>query len=296
MAKPTATESPRKRRCLKAQAPACTPLLVTIRLYNTLSGKPEPVTPGPNGELGLYVCGPTVYDYAHIGHMRSALTYDVLVRQLRERALAVRYVRNITDVGDTIDKRAQARGQTSAQTARHFEDAYLEDTRRLSLIEPDSQPRVTDNIDAIIALIERLIAQRVGVRVRGRRVLQVQAFPAIRKALASQAPTSSTARVAVSTTKSKRKRDPLDFALWKGREPASPRGTARGAGAGPAGTSSARRWRMQYLGETFDIHGGGLDLIFPHHENEIAQAKPRPASSSRGSGCTAASSRSTARR
>jgi cysteinyl-tRNA synthetase len=259
---------------LKARSAACTPLSVTIRLHNTLSGKPEPVTPDANGELGLYVCGLTVYDYAHVGNIRSALTYDILVRHLRERAIRVRYVRNITDVEDKIAKRAKERGQTPEEVARFYEAAYREDTQRLSLLVPDAEPRVSENMDSIRELIARLIERGAAYASDGDVYFSVQAFPGYGKlSHRKQADLEYGASGRLDDDEIKRKRHPADFALWKSSrdgEPAweSPWGMGR-----PGWHIECSAMSMRELGESFALHGGGLDLVFPHHENENAQAE-----------------------
>jgi cysteinyl-tRNA synthetase len=247
---------------------------VTIRLHNTLSGKPEPVTPDDDGELGLYVCGLTVYDYAHVGNIRSALTYDILVRHLRERGIRVRYVRNVTDVEDKIAKRAKERGQTPEEVARFYEAAYREDTQRLSLLVPDAEPRVSENLDAIRALIARLIERGAAYAADGDVYFSVQAFPAYGKlSHRKQADLEYGASGRLDDDEVKRKRHPADLALWKSSragEPAweSPWGMGR-----PGWHIECSAMSMQELGESFALHGGGLDLVFPHHENENAQAE-----------------------
>jgi cysteinyl-tRNA synthetase len=259
---------------LKATSATCTQLVVTIRLYNTQSGKLEPVVPGASGAIGLYVCGPTVYDHAHIGHMRSALTYDVLVRYLRFRDLPVRFVRNITDIDDKILKRAAERGQTPAELARTYERSYCEDTQRLSLLEPDAQPRVSESLDAIRALIARLI-DKGAAYVSGADVyFSVQAFPDYGKlSHRKQADLEYGASGRLDDDEAKRKRHPADFALWKGGRAGevaweSPWGPGR-----PGWHIECSAMALEHLGETFELHGGGLDLVFPHHENEIAQSE-----------------------
>jgi cysteinyl-tRNA synthetase len=247
---------------------------VTIRLHSTLSGRLETLEPDASGTVGLYVCGPTVYDYAHVGHMRSALTYDVLVRHLRERDIRVRFVRNITDIDDKILKRAAERGEAPAELARRFETAYLEDTQRLSLIVPDEQPRVSDNLDAIRALITRLIDKGAAYASQGDVYFSVQAFPEYGKlSHRKQADLEYGASGRLDDEETQRKRHPADFALWKSCKPGelsweSPWGPGR-----PGWHIECSAMSMRFLGESFDIHGGGLDLVFPHHENEVAQSE-----------------------
>lgn len=247
---------------------------MTLHLYDTLSAKVQALTPIDPGHVKLYVCGPTVYDYAHVGHMRSALTYDFLVRHLRERGLRVRYVRNVTDVDDKILKRAAERNESPETLARRFEGAYQEDVARLGLLAPDAEPRVSEHLPSILALIERLIAKEAAYASQGDVYFNVSAFAEYGKlSHRKQADLDYGASGRLDDEEVQRKRHPADFALWKAAKSGevswdSPWGKGR-----PGWHIECSAMGMQQLGDSFDIHGGGLDLVFPHHENEIAQSE-----------------------
>ena len=187
---------------------------MSLRLHNTLSGHVEPLTPQEPGHFKIYVCGPTVYDYSHMGHMRSALTYDVLVRHLRQQGKRVTFVRNITDVDDKILARAKERGETPSQLARRFEDAYHEDTQALRMIKPDSEPRVSDHIPEIIALIEKLIARDAAYASQGDVYFSVASFPEYGKLSHRKLEDLELGRSGrLDDQELTRKRHPADFAL-----------------------------------------------------------------------------------
>ncbi|MFI5309486.1 MAG: class I tRNA ligase family protein, partial [Polyangiales bacterium] len=245
---------------------------MAIRLHNTLSGRLEPVEADASGGLSLYVCGPTVYEHAHVGHMRSALTYDVLVRHLRSSGLRVKFVRNVTDVEDKIMKRAAERGETPEQLSRRYEQSYHEDTGRLGLVAPDIEPRVSEHMDEIRALIARLIDKGAAYASEGDVYFSVQAFPQYGKlSHRKQADLEYGASGRLDDEELRRKRHPADFALWKRAEPGEPATWESPWGPGrPGWHIECSAMSMRYLGESFDLHGGGLDLVFPHHENEIA--------------------------
>jgi len=249
-----------------------------LQLHDTLSDKVKPLRTREPGRVGIYVCGPTVYDYAHIGHMRSALTYDVLVRYLRECGHTVRYVRNVTDIDDKILARAAEQGKLPLELARHFEQAYREDVTRMGMLEPDVEPRVSEHLPQICALIERLIDKGAAYASDGDVYFSVEAFPRYGQ-LSHRKPGDIALGASGRTDESeqKRKRHPADFALWKGAREGdkvdetcwqSPFGPGR-----PGWHIECSAMSMEYLGESFDVHGGGLDLVFPHHENEIAQSE-----------------------
>jgi cysteinyl-tRNA synthetase len=245
-----------------------------IRLHNTMTGKLEPLVPDANGRIGIYVCGPTVYDHAHIGHMRSWLTYDVLVRHLRERGQHVFYVRNITDIDDKIVKRAAERGEAPQELSRRYEQALHEDTARLGLLVPDQQPRVSDHLPEIRALIERLLRKGAAYVADGDVYFSVQAFPDYGKlSHRKQADLEYGASGRLDESERHRKRHPADFALWKGAGPGEPGWDSPWGHGRPGWHIECSAMCMRHLGETFELHGGGLDLVFPHHENEIAQSE-----------------------
>jgi len=243
---------------------------VALRIYNTLTRRKEEFAPLSPPEVRIYVCGVTVYDLSHIGHGRSALVFDVIRRYLQFKGYKVRFVRNFTDIDDKIIKRARGEGVSPGEVAERYIQAYRKDMEALGIQPGDVEPKATDHVDQMIELIERLLARGVAYRVDGDVYYEVQRFPRygslsgknIEELLAG-------ARVEVD----RRKRHPLDFALWKAskeHEPAweSPWGAGR-----PGWHIECSAMSIHYLGESFDIHGGGEDLIFPHHENEIAQSE-----------------------
>ena len=240
-----------------------------LKVFNTLTGQKELFDPLAPGQVRMYVCGVTVYDDCHLGHARSAVVFDVIRRHLEYRGFNVTFVKNFTDVDDKIINRANQLGiPWQAVTSRYIE-AYYRDMQRLGVRSATVEPKATEHMEDIIRLMCALIEKGVAYRVNGDVYFEVQKFPAYgglskRKLDEMQAG----ARVEVD----ERKRHPMDFALWKGAkadEPAwdSPWGPGR-----PGWHIECSAMAIRHLGETFDIHGGGQDLIFPHHENEIAQS------------------------
>ncbi|MCA9531958.1 MAG: cysteine--tRNA ligase [Myxococcales bacterium] len=247
---------------------------MALRLHNTLSGKKEPFTPREPEHARIYVCGPTVYDYAHLGHARSNIVYDVLVRHLRASGMRVTFVRNVTDVDDKILKRAAERGEPPSALAARFTDAYQEDMRRLCNLDPDVEPKVSEHFDTIVDLIARLVDGGHAYAADGDVYFSVESFPEYGKLShrnLDQLEAGASGRLDAGQTA--RKRHPADFALWKGAaddEPGWPSPWGRGR---PGWHIECSAMSMAHLGETLDLHGGGLDLVFPHHENEIAQSE-----------------------
>jgi cysteinyl-tRNA synthetase len=245
-----------------------------IRLYNTLTQSVEPLVPMQPGEIRLYGCGLTTYDHAHIGHARANAAYDVLVRFLRARGFRVTYVRNITDVDDKILKRAGERGEDPLAFSQRMAKVNDEELASVGCMAPDNAPKVSEHMPEILALIEALIAKGVAYVAKtdvGQDVyFAVRSFPDYGKLSKRKLDDLlAGARVDVGETK----RDPLDFALWKGDDTASfgwpsPWGKGR-----PGWHIECSAMAAKYLGPHFDIHCGGSDLIFPHHENEIAQSE-----------------------
>jgi cysteinyl-tRNA synthetase len=241
-----------------------------IKVHDTLTRKKVELQPVEPGHVKLYACGPTVYGYIHLGNARPVVAYDVVARHLRARGLRVTYVRNITDVDDKIIRRANELGEAPTQLAARFADIFHEDVAQLCCVPPDIEPTVTGTIPEIITLIEKLIANGVAYESEGDVYFSVQNFPPYGEL--SHQPLDELqagARVEVG----EKKRAPLDFALWKAAKPGEPSWPSPW-GAGRPGwhiECSAMAWR--HLGETFDLHGGGVDLIFPHHENERAQSQ-----------------------
>ncbi|TDX30942.1 cysteinyl-tRNA synthetase [Modicisalibacter xianhensis] len=242
-----------------------------MQIYNTLTRRKEPFSPIEPGKVRMYVCGITVYDYCHIGHARVMVAFDVITRYLRERGYDVTYVRNITDIDDKILKRADENGETIVSLTERMIAAMHEDEGRLGVLRPDHEPRATAHIDDIIAMIERLIAREYAYRAdNGDVYYRVRKFTDYGKLNNRNLDEMRAgARVEVDT----HKEDPLDFVLWKAAKPdeaswPSPWGNGR-----PGWHIECSAMSTCCLGETFDIHGGGPDLTFPHHENEIAQSE-----------------------
>jgi cysteinyl-tRNA synthetase len=249
---------------------------VPLSLQNTLTGRKEPFSPAEPGHARLYVCGPTVYDFAHLGHARCYIVYDVLVRHLRASGLRVTYCRNVTDVDDKILKRAAEAGEPPTALARRFGAAFTEDMDRLGNLRPDLEPHVTDHVQDIIRLIERLVASGAAYEADGDVYFDVSAsgdYGALSHRNREDLVVGASGRMDEEV--GRRKRNPADFALWKradedaGKPGAlvwdSPFGKGR-----PGWHIECSAMSMCHLGETFDLHGGGLDLVFPHHENERA--------------------------
>jgi cysteinyl-tRNA synthetase len=247
---------------------------MNVRLYNTLTGQKEPFEPAEPGHARVYVCGPTVYDYAHLGHARCYVVYDVLVRHLRADGMKVTYVRNITDVDDKILKRAAESNTEPTALAARFADAYTEDMHRLGNLDPDIEPRVSTHLEDIFALVQRLIDGGHAYVSDGDVYFSVESFSEYGKLShrdLGQMRLGASDRL--DETKTARKRHPADFALWKKSEEdawgwESPWGRGR-----PGWHIECSAMSMKHLGDTLDLHGGGLDLVFPHHENEIAQSE-----------------------
>ncbi|MEX2132061.1 MAG: cysteine--tRNA ligase [Pseudohongiellaceae bacterium] len=246
-----------------------------LKIYNTLSQKKELLVPIEPGKLRIYVCGLTVYDYCHLGHARMLMAFDVVVRYLRSRGFAVTYVRNITDIDDKILKRAKENGELFSDLTARFIDAMHADEKALGIQPPDLEPRATGHIDQIIRMIEKLIHKDSAYRaVNGDVYFAVKSFPAYGR-LSKKNPEELLAGASERVELGELKRDPRDFALWKAaREESGEVGWDSPWGYGrPGWHIECSAMSTSALGETFDIHGGGSDLQFPHHENEIAQSE-----------------------
>ena len=240
-----------------------------LRLYNTLTGSKEVFEPLQPGKARMYVCGVTVYDYCHIGHARSGLVFDVLRRHLEYSGFAVEFAKNFTDVDDKIIARAHERGMSAKQITDKYIQAYYEDMERLGVRRATREPKATEHIPDIVALIEKLLLKGMAYRVGGDVYFQVDRYPLYgRLSKRNIDDLQAGARVDVD----RRKRHPMDFALWKSSKPDEPSWESPWGAGRPGWHIECSAMAMQHLGETFDIHGGGMDLIFPHHENEIAQS------------------------
>ncbi len=249
-----------------------------VRLYNTMTQRLEPLEPIEPGRVRLYVCGLTTYDHAHAGHARTFVAFDVLVRFLRARGYEVTFVRNVTDVDDKILKRAKERGMEPLALSREMSRVNAEELQACGCLAPDAEPRVSESIGDIVALIEKLVAAGAAYAVQGGPgtganqdvYFAVRSFPAYGK-LSRRNLDDLLAGARVETGEIKR--DPLDFALWKATSDDafgwdSPWGKGR-----PGWHIECSAMAAKALTPHFDLHGGGMDLIFPHHENEIAQSE-----------------------
>ncbi|MDH4318984.1 MAG: cysteine--tRNA ligase [Desulfobulbaceae bacterium] len=240
-----------------------------IKVYNTLSREKELLQPMEENHVKLYVCGITSYDYCHIGHARSALVFDMIVRYLRYRGLRVTFVRNFTDIDDKIIKRANERGVSSEQLAQQFIDEFYTDMDTLGILRPDIEPKATEHIGEMIELIEELIEKGLAYQSGSDVYFRVHQFTGYGMLSGrTLEDMQAGARIEVN----EQKEDPMDFALWKGSKPGEPKWASPWGEGRPGWHIECSAMSRKYLGETFDIHGGGKDLIFPHHENEIAQS------------------------
>ncbi|MCX6356419.1 MAG: cysteine--tRNA ligase [Candidatus Aureabacteria bacterium] len=240
-----------------------------IKVYNTLARRLEEFTPLAPPTVGMYVCGPTVYDDCHLGHARAMVAFDVIIRWLEYRGYTVRYVRNITDIDDKIIARAAERGVSCAELAERYIAEFHRDMAKLSLREPTVEPRATAHIGAMCALVTRLWEKGLAYESGGDVYYDVGAYRGY-GALSGRdiSELMAGARVEVNV----RKRNPLDFVLWKAAKPGEPQWPSPWGPGRPGWHIECSAMSAAYLGAAFDIHGGGQDLIFPHHENEIAQS------------------------
>jgi cysteinyl-tRNA synthetase len=243
---------------------------MALLIFNTMGNRKEKFVPLVPGEVRIYVCGVTVYDLCHIGHARASVAFDIIVRYLRYLGYRVTYVRNFTDIDDKIIDRANREGSDYLAVAERYIRAFYEDMDRLGLLRPDVEPRATEHIGEIVALVGRLLASLRAYVVDGDIYYAVETFPSYGK-LSGRKPEDLAAGARVEVDE--RKRNPLDFALWKKSKPGEPAWESPWGPGRPGWHIECSAMAMKHLGETFDIHGGGKDLVFPHHENEIAQSE-----------------------
>jgi cysteinyl-tRNA synthetase len=241
-----------------------------IKLYNTLTGKKEEFVPLRPGKVTMYACGVTVYDYSHLGHARGAVAFDLIQRYFRRKGFEVKYVRNFTDVDDKIINRAREEGITAAEVASKYIDAYQKDMSRLGVGRADIEPKATEHIPEMIEVIKGLVEKGHAYEAGGDVYFRVSSFKDYGK-LSKRALDDMKAGARVEVDE--RKTDPLDFALWKASKPGEPAWESPWGPGRPGWHIECSAMGFKHLGETFDIHGGGKDLIFPHHENEIAQSE-----------------------
>lgn len=243
---------------------------MAIKVFNTMAGKKEDFVPLKEGEVRMYVCGVTVYDMCHIGHARAYIAFDVIVRYLRHKGYKVTYVRNFTDVDDKIIKRANELGVATSEITEKYINEFYTDMMALNVMKADIEPRVTEHIGEIIEMIQRIIENGYAYVSGGDVYFSVESFPGYGKLSGrSLDDMKAGARVEVN----EQKRHPMDFALWKESKAGEPFWDSPWGKGRPGWHIECSAMSTKYLGPTFDIHGGGKDLIFPHHENEIAQSE-----------------------
>ena len=243
---------------------------MSLVIYNTLSREKEAFAPLDGGHVRLYVCGPTVYDYVHIGNARPVVVFDTLYRLLKRHYPRVTYVRNITDIDDRIIVRAADNGESIEALTNRTADAYRSDMRRLGALAPDVEPRATQYVAEMIGMIQRLVDNGHAYAADGHVLFSVPSMDDYgRLSRRSRDELIAGARVEVAPYK----KDPADFVLWKPSTDAQPGWESPWSRGRPGWHIECSAMSARHLGETFDIHAGGLDLIFPHHENEIAQSR-----------------------
>jgi len=242
-----------------------------LQIHNTLSRSKETFEPRVPGKVGIYVCGPTVYDYFHLGNARTFTTFDMVVRWMRATGFEVKYVRNITDIDDKIMERARERGEPIEALTERMVEAFIEDSARLNLLRPDAEPRATRYVPPMLEMIAAL--EKKGLAYRGSNgdvFYSVRSFPEYGKlSRRNLDDLRAGERVAVEAAK----KDPLDFVLWKAAKPGEPKWPSIFGDGRPGWHIECSAMSGNELGFPFDIHGGGWDLQFPHHENEIAQSE-----------------------
>jgi len=242
-----------------------------LQIHNTLSRSKETFEPRVPGKVGIYVCGPTVYDYFHLGNARTFTTFDMVVRWMRATGFEVKYVRNITDIDDKIMERARERGEPIEALTERMVEAFIEDSARLNLLRPDAEPRATRYVPPMLEMIAAL--EKKGLAYRGSNgdvFYSVRSFPEYGKlSRRNLDDLRAGERVAVEAAK----KDPLDFVLWKAAKPGEPKWPSIFGDGRPGWHIECSAMSCKELGFPFDIHGGGWDLQFPHHENEIAQSE-----------------------
>lgn len=241
-----------------------------LKIYNSLTRTKQEFKPTTPGKIGMYVCGVTVYDLCHIGHARTFVNFDVIVRYLRYAGYEVKYVRNITDIDDKIIKRANERGISAHDLAEQFIVEMHKDFDALNIKRPDIEPKATDNITEIVNFVQKLIDnQHAYVAENGDVLFDINSFKEYGKLSGQKLDElQAGARIEVEKTK----HNPLDFVLWKMSKPGEPSWESPWGAGRPGWHIECSAMNNKYLGKEFDIHGGGSDLIFPHHENEIAQS------------------------
>lgn len=243
---------------------------MSLKIYNSLSRKKEAFVPLVQGKVTMYVCGVTVYDLCHIGHARACIVFDIIYRYLQFVGYRVVYVRNFTDVDDKIINRANTEEKSCEEISKLYIEAFHKDMNALGIKSPTYEPKATDHIPEMLDMIKRLIEKGHAYQAGGDVMFSVESFQEYAKLSGKKTDELlSGARVEID----EKKRNPLDFALWKESKPGEPAWESPWGMGRPGWHIECSAMSQKYLGETFDIHGGGKDLIFPHHENEIAQSQ-----------------------
>ncbi len=240
------------------------------KVFNTLKGEKEEFQPSGKGKVKMYVCGVTVYDHCHIGHARNAIVFDAIYRYFLSRNYEVIYVKNFTDIDDKIIKKSMEEGISWREVAEKYTESYYEDMKSLNVLKPTYEPRATDHIEDMIKMIEILLRKKNAYIVDGNVYFSVESFPAYGE-LSKRSPEDMLAGARVDVDE--RKRNPLDFALWKSSKEGEPSWDSPFGRGRPGWHIECSAMSTKYLGVPFDIHGGGRDLVFPHHENEKAQSE-----------------------
>jgi len=241
-----------------------------MKIYNTLTGRKEEFVPLIPEKVKMYACGVTVYDHCHIGHARSAVVFDVISRHLKYRGFDVKYVRNFTDIDDKIINRAKQENITWDAVAKKYTDEYYKDMDRLGVGKADVEPKATEHMKEIIDIVKGLIDKGYAYEVNGNVYFAVEKFSEYGKlSRRDKEDMMAGARVEID----ERKKNPLDFALWKKSKEGEPSWESPWGYGRPGWHIECTAMSIKHLGESFDIHGGGADLLFPHHENEIAQSE-----------------------
>lgn len=243
---------------------------MAIQVYSTMDGRKVEFRPREEGKVGMYVCGPTVYNFIHLGNARPIVVFDAIRRYFKYAGYDVKYVQNFTDVDDKIINRANVEGISAAAVAEKYIAAYFEDVAALNVLPADVHPRVTEHMPEIIELVSQLVDKGVAYEVNGDVYFAVEKFAEYGKLSGRDLDDMlAGARVQVGD----QKKNPMDFALWKAAKPGEPAWDSPWGQGRPGWHIECSAMSRKYLGDGFDIHGGGADLIFPHHENEIAQAE-----------------------
>lgn len=247
-----------------------------IRIYDTMAREKRPFVPVEEGKVGMYVCGPTVYNYIHIGNARTFISFDTIRRYLMWRGYEVTFVQNITDVDDKIIAKSLEEGRSAAEVATEYAQAFIDDMHAAGVLDPDIRPRATEEIDAMITLVEKLIENGHAYEVEGDVYFAVRSYEKygqLSNRKIDEMESGHRELRADGQGLEERKRDPLDFALWKAAKPGEPSWDSPWGKGRPGWHIECSAMSEKYLGLPFDIHGGGADLAFPHHENERAQSE-----------------------